>query len=388
MGYFNYVIDMRPGLSSGTEVRNVAVITFDSGEIIATNQVDPHDPLQGTDPDKEALVTIDAGLPTSSVDPLPSEVILTSFSVTWSGGDDPGGSGIATVDIYVSENGGPFELWRSLMEHSAIFDGVPFATYAFYSVARDNVGYVEAAPGTADTSTTLVPYGDFNQDGSFDLADIDLLVGEIAAGTHHGQFDANGDGLVDLADRDAWLSNAGAVNIGVGKSYLLGDANLDGRVDVSDFNAWNSNKFTYVTKWSRGDFNADGTADVSDFDIWNRHKFTSSDPAHVSGVLTAVSITTTYGPLETSNGRRFERPRARLVDQVWAASDGHVDATPRTLADFQWSLASVGKLNLRSAYRGGSEDHATRDKTSHTTDTIFTRFDDLLDSACGGPCLR
>jgi len=33
-----------PGLTSGTEIRNVAHIMFDFGETIATNQIDPHDP--------------------------------------------------------------------------------------------------------------------------------------------------------------------------------------------------------------------------------------------------------------------------------------------------------------------------------------------------------
>ena len=36
----------------------MALITFDSQETIATNQVDPHDPSQGTDPSKECLNTI------------------------------------------------------------------------------------------------------------------------------------------------------------------------------------------------------------------------------------------------------------------------------------------------------------------------------------------
>lgn len=57
-GYFSYIIRAKPDLPEGTEIRNVALITFDYQETIATNQVDPHDPSQGTDPGKEALVTI------------------------------------------------------------------------------------------------------------------------------------------------------------------------------------------------------------------------------------------------------------------------------------------------------------------------------------------
>ena len=66
-GYFSYTVQPKAGLPTGTEIRNVALIRFDGQTIIATNQVDPHDPSQGTDPAKEALNTIDAGAPTSSV---------------------------------------------------------------------------------------------------------------------------------------------------------------------------------------------------------------------------------------------------------------------------------------------------------------------------------
>ena len=67
MGHVSYVIKPKSDLPTGTEIRNIALITFDSGETIATNQVSPHDPSQGTDPTKEAQNTIDAGLPSSAV---------------------------------------------------------------------------------------------------------------------------------------------------------------------------------------------------------------------------------------------------------------------------------------------------------------------------------
>src|SRR5437868_8118586 len=65
VGHVSYTIDPKAGLATGTKIRNIAVITFDTNEAIATNQIDPHDPSKGTDPTKEALVTIDAGGPTS-----------------------------------------------------------------------------------------------------------------------------------------------------------------------------------------------------------------------------------------------------------------------------------------------------------------------------------
>ena len=63
MGHVSYTIRPKRGLPSGTQIRNVAMITFDVNPPIATDQVDPHDPSRGTDPEKQALVTIDATPP-------------------------------------------------------------------------------------------------------------------------------------------------------------------------------------------------------------------------------------------------------------------------------------------------------------------------------------
>jgi len=63
MGHVSYTIRPKRGLPGGTQIRNVAMITFDVNPPIATDQVDPHDPSRGTDPEKQALVTIDATPP-------------------------------------------------------------------------------------------------------------------------------------------------------------------------------------------------------------------------------------------------------------------------------------------------------------------------------------
>ncbi|MEM8677898.1 MAG: choice-of-anchor Q domain-containing protein [Planctomycetota bacterium] len=118
---------------------------------------------------------------------------------------------------------------------------------------------------------------DFDGNSACDLPDIDALVGAIAKGTNDPLYDLTGDTLVDLADRDAWLVEAGAVNLPSGNPYLLGDANLDGIVDGQDFLVWNLNKFTATAAWSQSDFNADGQTDGQDFVIWNMFKFQESD---------------------------------------------------------------------------------------------------------------
>jgi RHS repeat-associated protein len=155
-GYISYTSQPRPDLATGTQIRNIALITFDVNEPIATNQVDPHDPSQGTDPQKEALNTIDAGIPTSSVDPLPAVTSTSSFTVSWSGADDPGGSGIALFDVFVSDNGGPFTAFLlATTQTAATFIGQDEHTYGFYSVATDGVGHRQPTPTGAQASTLV-----------------------------------------------------------------------------------------------------------------------------------------------------------------------------------------------------------------------------------------
>jgi RHS repeat-associated protein len=156
MGYITYTIVPKAGLPTGTQIRNIALVTFDDNPAIATDQVSETDPSQGVDPAKQDLVTIDSGPPTSSIGPLPPTENSPTFSVSWSGQDDAGGSGIASYNIYVSDNGGaftPFLLGTPAI--TATFSGVPGHSYAFYSQATDNVGNVEAVHLTADATTSV-----------------------------------------------------------------------------------------------------------------------------------------------------------------------------------------------------------------------------------------
>ncbi len=57
-GHVSYIIREKTGLTTGTEVRNVASIVFDGQPAITTDQVDPHDPNSVKDPAKQALITI------------------------------------------------------------------------------------------------------------------------------------------------------------------------------------------------------------------------------------------------------------------------------------------------------------------------------------------
>jgi len=161
-GNISYTVKSLAGLPSGTEITNRARIYFDWNDPIDTPKV---------------LNTIDSGTPASFVTALPAVTPINratgEFTVSWSGNDDAGGSGLASYDVYVSDNDGPYTIWKqATTDNSATFEGQHGHTYRFYSVARDNVGLVETAPDTADT-TTLV------QDST-----VPMIVGWSSAATH------------------------------------------------------------------------------------------------------------------------------------------------------------------------------------------------------------
>ena len=88
--------------------------------------------------------TIDDGLPVASVDVLPGVTTTEDFTVSWTGVDDIGGSGVATFDVFVSTDNGPFEPFvLGTPENSAVFTGEDGRRYAFRAVATDLVGFVE-----------------------------------------------------------------------------------------------------------------------------------------------------------------------------------------------------------------------------------------------------
>jgi RHS repeat-associated protein len=157
-GHVSYTINAKTNLTSGAEIRNVALISFDLLPSIATNQRDPHNPAAGTDPAKECLNTIDAGAPTSHVLPLPATTNRISFTVQWTGQEDASGSGVASYDLYVSDNSGAWTQWLTRSTNtSALFTGQPDHTYGFYSAACDYVGNLEPAHSAADTVVSVVP---------------------------------------------------------------------------------------------------------------------------------------------------------------------------------------------------------------------------------------
>jgi RHS repeat-associated protein/uncharacterized repeat protein (TIGR01451 family) len=138
-GFVSFTVKPRAGLANATAITNQASIVFDLNAAIPTNAV---------------TNTIDSVYPTSSVSALPAISASSSFTVSWSG-SDPGGAGIASYDIYVSTDNGPYTVWLAATTlTSSTFTGAPGHRYSFYSMATDNIGHRQLSPGASQTTTT------------------------------------------------------------------------------------------------------------------------------------------------------------------------------------------------------------------------------------------
>ena len=122
---------------------------------------------------------------------MPATTTSPIFDVTWSGLDDASGSGIATYDLFVSQNGGSFAAYvTGTTLKSFTFTAEPGHTYAFYTVATDNVGHRQSTPATAQASILILPLTwknpsvltDVDADGSVSPLDVLVLINRINLG--------------------------------------------------------------------------------------------------------------------------------------------------------------------------------------------------------------
>ena len=136
-GYITFTAQPAAG---STTINNLATVIFDVNALINTPTV---------------VNTIDATPPTSSVSALPAFSPTTS-TISWTA-QDGSGSGVAGVNVYVSDNGGPFNLLISATtQTSTSFTGQDGHTYDFYSIAVDNIGLVQPTPAMPQASTTII----------------------------------------------------------------------------------------------------------------------------------------------------------------------------------------------------------------------------------------
>jgi hypothetical protein len=137
-GSVGFVVDARPGLSTGAVVANQAEIVFDVNEPIVT---------------PAWVNTVDLDAPVSSVQPIePSPDGPVTVEVE---GSDLG-AGIQTYALYVAEADGPFELYAISNEPTFEFEGEDGVLYGFYSITAD---YVQNREGPKDEAEATVVYG-------------------------------------------------------------------------------------------------------------------------------------------------------------------------------------------------------------------------------------
>ena len=139
-GWASYSVKPKQNLRTGTVIKNKAIIDFEVNI--------PPAPMETP----EIFNTIDADAPDSHVLVLAATQDSAHFRVRWTGTDV--GAAIRDFTIFVSEESGPYTAWIiNTSDTSAVFTGQPNKTYAFYSVARDNVGNVEDTPNEPDAKT-------------------------------------------------------------------------------------------------------------------------------------------------------------------------------------------------------------------------------------------
>ena len=140
-GFVSYTVQAKSTVQTGDTVSAQATVVFDTNAPINTPSI---------------TNTVDAVAPTSEVQALPAQESSPDFEVSWSGTDDPDGSGIGSYTILVSDDGATPIIWLDdTTRTNAIFQGDYGQTYAFSSIATDNAGNVEALHAVPDTETTV-----------------------------------------------------------------------------------------------------------------------------------------------------------------------------------------------------------------------------------------
>jgi len=155
VGWASFSADSNSNLSTGTQIKNQAFVNFDG--------VGPFNPAPKEGPFTN---TIDSAAPNSSMTVKLMDGNM--IQLNWMGEDDLNGSGVKDYTIYFSDDGKPYETLLSHTKNTSyLFSGEEKHTYAFYSISRDNVGNIEAAPEEPDVIQYLYHHCDLNLDGIY-----------------------------------------------------------------------------------------------------------------------------------------------------------------------------------------------------------------------------
>jgi len=179
----------RPGLPSGTVIRNTATIQFEVFDPISTNEV---------------VNIIDDVAPQCKLDPLPPVTRTLTFPVSWKGSDVVGE--VESYSVWMSKDRAAFTpLLEATKTTTTPFTGVAGSRYDFLCVAKDTAGNIEIKPAAGEVTTfvELLP-ADLNGDGKVDCADLGIVKASFGKRTGQSGYDpradVNRDGVVDVRD--------------------------------------------------------------------------------------------------------------------------------------------------------------------------------------------
>ncbi len=170
--------------------------------------------------------------------------------------DDP--PEIPSLDAIADDNGIFSQLFIGTLSSFGGFSG-EMDDFQFYSaeLTSEQVAQMHARPGSLADFGEI--NGDYNDDGSVDVLDIDLQAGAMkSADPDLVTFDENGDGSVDYNDRLIWVKQHAGT--------WVGDANLDNEFNSGDLvSVFAAGKYetAEMAGWGEGDWNGDMSFDSS-----------------------------------------------------------------------------------------------------------------------------
>jgi len=129
-GFVSYTIEPKEDAHSGVEITAEARVLFNT-----------------TPPEDTGMIThtLDALAPETSLTAAPIVADSDDIFVEWTATDDPLGSGVKHVTVYLAVDNGHFEIILAhTTETSLVYNGEPGHTYEFLALATDNAGNQES----------------------------------------------------------------------------------------------------------------------------------------------------------------------------------------------------------------------------------------------------
>ena len=143
----------------------------------------------------------------------------------------------------------------------------------------------------ADTALAVPALvGDFDSDADLDGDNADLLTAENAAATHDFNFDVDGDSLVNLVDLDLWFPLY-STESGVPLATALVDIDFSMVNEVADFQIIQSNLSVATTNFTDGNLNADSVVDVADRNFYISRGGVVPEPATLTACASLGLVT-------------------------------------------------------------------------------------------------